>query len=185
MTDNVLKDLKGRIDKTIEDLKRDLSRIRTGRANPSMLDAVRVNYYGTPTPLNGVASVNVPEPRLITLKPYDKSAIKEIEKAINEANLGVNPQSDGDLIRLSFPPMTEERRKDVAKQVKAKGEEHKVAIRNVRRDANEALKALQKERKITEDDLKRGTEKVQKETDAGIGRIEEVITKKEKEVMEV
>ena len=183
--DNVLKDLKGRIDKTIDDLKRDLSRIRTGRANPSMLDGVRVNYYGTPTPLNGVASVNVPEPRLITLKPYDKSAIKEIEKAINEANLGVTPQSDGDLIRLSFPPMTEERRKDVAKQVKAKGEEHKVAIRNVRRDANEALKALQKERKITEDDLKRGTEKVQKETDGGIGRIEEVITKKEKEVMEV
>ena len=185
MMDNVVKDLKGRIDRTIEDLKRDLSRIRTGRANPSMLDSVRVNYYGTPTPLNGVASINVPEPRLITLKPYDKSAIKEIEKAINEANLGVNPQSDGDLIRLAFPPMTEERRKDVAKQVKAKGEEHKVAIRNIRRDANEALKALQKEKKITEDDLKRGTEKVQKETDAGITRVDEVISKKEKEVMEV
>src|ERR687887_623391 len=171
MTDNVLKDLKGRIDKTIEDLKRDLSRIRTGRANPSMLEGVRVNYYGTPTPLAGVASVNVPEPRLITLKPYDKSAIKEIEKALNEANLGVTPQSGGELIRLSFPPMTEERRKEVAKQVKAKGEEHKVAVRNIRRDANEALKALQKDKKITEDDLKRATEKVQKETDAGIARV--------------
>jgi ribosome recycling factor len=184
-TDNVLKDLKSRIDKTIEDLKRDLSRIRTGRANPSMLEGVRVNYYGTPTPLAGVASVNVPEPRLITLKPYDKSAIKEIEKALNEANLGVTPQSDGELIRLSFPPMTEERRKDVAKQVKAKGEEHKVAVRNIRRDANEALKALQKDKKITEDDLKRATEKVQKETDAGIARVDEVIAKKEKEVLEV
>ena len=185
MTDNVLKDLKGRIDKTIEDLKRELSRIRTGRANPSMLEGVRVSYYGTPTPLAGVASINVPEPRLITLKPYDKSAIKEIEKALNEANLGVTPQSDGELIRLSFPPMTEERRKEVAKQVKAKGEEHKVAVRNIRRDANEALKALQKEKKITEDELKRATEKVQKETDGGIARVDEVIAKKEKEVLEV
>jgi ribosome recycling factor len=185
MIDDVVKDLKGRIDKTIDDLKRDLSRIRTGRANTSMLDGVRVNYYGTPTPLNGVASINVPEPRLITLKPYDKSAIKDIEKAINEANLGVTPQSDGDLIRLSFPPMTEERRKDVAKQVKSKGEEHKVAVRNIRRESNEALKGLQKDKKITEDDLKRGSEKVQKETDSGIARIDEVIAKKEKEVMEV
>jgi len=185
VTENVVKDLKSRIDRTIEDLKKDLSRIRTGRANPSMLEGVRVNYYGTLTPLAGVASVNVPEPRLITLKPYDKGAIKDIEKAINEANLGVTPQSDGELIRLAFPPMTEERRKDVAKQVKAKGEEHKVAIRNIRRDANEALKALQKERKITEDDLKRATEKVQKETDGGISRVDEVIVKKEKEVMEV
>jgi ribosome recycling factor len=185
MTDNVLKDLKGRIDKTIEDLKRDLSRIRTGRANPSMLEGVKVNYYGTPTPLAGVASVNVPEPRLITLKPYDKSAIKEIEKALNEANLGVTPQSDGELIRLAFPPMTEERRKEVAKQVKSKGEEHKVAVRNIRRDANEALKALQKDKKINEDDHKRATEKVQKETDAGIGRVDEVVAKKEKEVLEV
>jgi ribosome recycling factor len=185
MTENVLKDLKGRIDRTIEDLKRELARIRTGRANPSMLEGVKVNYYGTPTPLAGVASVNVPEPRLITLKPYDKSAIKEIEKALNEANLGVTPQSDGELIRLAFPPMTEERRKEVAKQVKSKGEEHKVAVRNIRRDANEALKALQKDKKITEDDHKRATEKVQKETDAGIARVDEVIAKKEKEVLEV
>lgn len=185
MTDDVVKDLKARIDKTIDDLKKELSRIRTGRANTSMLEGVRVNYYGTPTPLNGVASINVPEPRLITIKPYDKSALKDIEKAISEANLGVTPQSDGEIVRLSFPPMTEERRKDVAKQVKSKGEEHKVAIRNVRRDANEALKTQQKDKVITEDDLKRATEVVQKETDAGIKKVDEVVAKKEKEVMEV
>ena len=185
MTDDVVKDLKARIDKTIDDLKKELSRIRTGRANTSMLEGVRVNYYGTPTPLNGVASINVPEPRLITIKPYDKSALKDIEKAISEANLGVTPQSDGEIVRLSFPPMTEERRKDVAKQVKSKGEDHKVAIRNVRRDANEALKTQQKDKVITEDDLKRATEVVQKETDAGIKKVDEVVAKKEKEVMEV
>lgn len=183
--DQVFKDLKARIDKTVDDLKKELSRIRTGRANTSMLEGVRVNYYGSPTPLSGVASVNVPEPRLITIKPYDKSAIKDIEKAISEANLGVTPQSDGEIIRLAFPPMTEERRKDVAKQVKSKGEEHKVAVRNIRRDANEALKTLQKDKTITEDDLKRGTERVQKETDEGIKKVDEVVAKKEKEVMEV
>ena len=185
MSDTVMKDLKARIDKSIDDLKKELSRIRTGRANTSMLEGVRVNYYGTATPLNGVASINVPEPRLITIKPYDKSAIKDIEKAISEANLGVTPQSDGDIIRLAFPPMTEERRKDVAKQVKAKGEEHKVAIRNIRRDANEALKTMQKDKQITEDDLKRSTEQVQKQTDAGIKSVDDVVAKKEKEVMEV
>lgn len=185
MTDAVIKGLKEGIDKSIEDLKKELSRIRTGRANTSMLEGVRVNYYGTATPLNGVASINVPEPRLITIKPYDKSAIKDIEKAINEANLGVTPQSDGDIIRLAFPPMTEERRKEVAKQVKTKGEDHKVAIRNIRRDANEALKTQQKDKKITEDDLKRMTESVQKETDGGIKRVDEVVSKKEKEVMEI
>lgn len=185
MSEEVVKELKTRIDKTIDDLKKELSRIRTGRANISMLEGVRVNYYGNPTPLSGVASLNVPEPRLITVKPWDKSALKDIEKAIAEANLGVNPQSDGELIRLAFPPMTEERRKEVAKQVKSKGEDHKVAIRNIRRDSNEALKTLQKDKVITEDDLKRFTERVQKETDGGITRVDEVVAKKEKEVMEV
>ncbi|MBX5482694.1 MAG: ribosome recycling factor [Myxococcaceae bacterium] len=185
MTDEVMKDLKTRIDKSIEDLKKELARVRTGRANTSMLEGIRVNYYGTPTPLNGVASINVPEPRLITLKPYDKSALKDIEKAIAEANLGVTPQSDGEIIRLAFPPMTEERRKEVARQVKSKGEDHKVAIRNIRRDANETLKTMQKDKKITEDDLKRATEAVQKATDAGIKIVDEVVAKKEKEVMEV
>lgn len=185
MTEDVMKDLHARIEKTIEDLKKELSRIRTGRANLSMLEGVRVNYYGTATPLSGVASLNVPEPRLITVKPWDKSALKDIEKAIAEANLGVTPMNDGEMIRLNFPPLTEERRKEIAKQVKGKGEEHKVAVRNIRRDANEALKTLQKDKKITEDDLKRATEKVQKETDEGIKKVDEVVVKKEKEVMEV
>jgi ribosome recycling factor len=185
MTDDVLKELKSRIDMTLEDLKRELSRIRTGRANLSMLEGVRVNYYGTPTPLSGVASLSVPEPRLITVKPWDKTALRDIEKAIAEANLGLNPQNDGEMLRLPIPPLTEERRKEIAKQVKGKGEEHKVAIRNIRRDANESLKALQKDKQITEDDLKRTTEKVQKETDGGIARVDEVVTKKEKEVMDV
>ncbi len=185
MTDDVVKDLKGRIDKTIDDLKKELTRIRTGRANLNMLEGIRVNYYGNPTPLSGVASVSAPEPRLIIIKPWDKAALRDIEKAITEANLGINPQNDGEMIRLPIPPLTEERRKDIAKQVKSKGEDHKVAIRNIRRDANEALKTLLKDKKITEDDQKRATEKVQKETDAGIAAVDQVVVKKEKEVMEV
>lgn len=183
--DDVVKDLKQRIDKTLDDLKKDLTKIRTGRANLAMLDGIRVDYYGTPTPLSGVASLAVPEPRLITIKPWDKGVLKEIERSIKEANLGFNPMNDGELIRLPIPPLTEERRKEIAKQVKSKGEEHKVAIRNVRRDANEALKALQKDKTITEDDLKRTTEKVQKETDAGVAKVDEVVAAKEKEVMQV
>jgi ribosome recycling factor len=177
--------LKQRIDKTLEDLKRDLTKVRTGRASTSILDGIRVDYYGTPTPLSGVANLNSPEPRLITIKPWDKGTLKDIEKAIREANIGLNPMNDGELIRLPFPPLTEERRRDIAKQVKSKGEEHKVAIRNVRRDANEMLKDLLKDKSITEDDLKRATERVQKETDAGVLKVDEIIAKKEKEVMEV
>ena len=132
--------------------------MRTGRANLNLLDGIRVDYYGTPTPLSGVATSPSPEPRLITIKPWDKSVLKDIEKAIREANLGLNPMNDGEMIRLPIPPLTEERRKDIAKQVRTKGEDHKVAIRNVRRDANEVLKALLKDKKITEDDSKRATE---------------------------
>ena len=183
--EDVLKELKGRIDKTIDDLKRELAKVRTGRASTAILDGVRVDYYGTPTPLAGVANVNAPEPRLITIKPFDKSVLKEIEKALREANLGINPMNDGEMIRLPFPPLTEERRKDIAKQVKSKGEEHKVAIRNIRRDANEALKAQLKDKKITEDDNKRLQEKVQKETDAGVAEVDKIVAAKEKEVMSV
>jgi ribosome recycling factor len=183
--EDVVTQLKSRIDKTLEDLKRDLSKVRTGRASTSLLDGIKVDFYGTPTPLNGVASVQAPEPRLITIKPWDKSVLKEIEKAIREANLGLNPMNDGELIRLPFPPLTEERRKDIAKQVKSKGEEHKVAIRNIRRDANEALKVMLKDKKITEDDNKRHQEKVQKETDAGVAKVDEIVAAKEKEVMSV
>ncbi|WP_164000143.1 ribosome recycling factor [Pyxidicoccus caerfyrddinensis] len=185
MSGDVVAELKTRIDKSLEDLKRELTKVRTGRASISILDGIRVDYYGTPTPLSGVASVNAPEPRLITIKPWEKSVLKEIEKALREANLGINPMSDGEMIRLPFPPLTEERRKDIAKQVKTKGEDHKVAIRNVRRDANEALKVQLKDKKITEDDHKRITETVQKQTDAGIAQVDDIVKKKEKEVMEV
>jgi ribosome recycling factor len=185
MTEEVMKELKARIDKTLDDLRGNLAKIRTGRASLGMLDGIKVSYYGTPTPLAQCAALAVPEPRMITVKPWDKSIIKEIEKAIREANLGVNPMNDGELIRLPIPPLTEDRRKEIAKQVKSKGEEHKVAIRNERRDANERLKTLLKDKKITEDDNKRTQERVQKETDGGITKIDEAVAKKEKEVMEV
>lgn len=185
MHEDVVTELKQRIEKTLEDLKKELTRVRTGRASTSLLDGIRVDYYGTPTPLQGVASVNAPEPRLITIKPWEKNLLKEIEKALREANLGINPMNDGEIIRLPFPPLTEERRKEIAKQVRTKGEEHKVAIRNIRRDANDMLKDLLKEKSITEDDHKRATEKVQKETDVGVAKVDEIIAKKEKEVMEV
>ncbi len=185
LTDDVVKDLKARIDRTLEDLKKELSKIRTGRASLSVLEGVRVNYYGTPTPLTGVASLAVPEPRLITIKPWEKGLIKEIEKALGEANLGLTPMNDGELIRLPIPPLTEERRKDIAKQVRTKGEDHRVAVRNERRDANERLKALLKDKKISEDESKRTETRIQKETDGGITQVDQIVQKKEKEVMEV
>jgi ribosome recycling factor len=185
MHEDVVSDLKQRIEKTLEDLKRDLGKVRTGRASTNILDGIRVDYYGTPTPLSGVANITSPEPRLIVIKPWERTVLKDIEKAIREANLGINPMNDGEVIRLPFPPLTEERRKEIAKQVKTKGEEHKVAIRNIRRDANESLKAQLKDKKITEDDQKRLTDKVQKETDEGVKKVDEIVTKKEKEVMEV
>jgi ribosome recycling factor len=183
--DEVVKSLKGGIDKAVGDLQTGLAKIRTGRASPAMLDGIRVSFYGTPTPLAQCAAIAVPEPRMITVKPWDKTVMKDIEKAIREANLGVNPMNDGEIIRLPIPPLTEERRKDIAKQVKAAGEDHKVAVRNERRDANEKLKTLLKDKVITEDDNKRAQEKVQKETDAGIKDIDDVVARKEKEVLEV
>jgi ribosome recycling factor len=185
MVDDVINDLKDRISRTLEDLKKDLSKTRTGRANINVLDGIRVDYYGTPTPLSGVANLSAPEPRLITVKPWDKGVLKDIERAIKEANIGLNPMNDGELIRLPIPALTEERRKEIAKQVRTKGEDHKVAIRNVRRDANEMLKDLLKDKAITEDDLKRAQDKTQKETDAGIAKVDELVQKKEEEVMKV
>lgn len=183
--DDVVKQLSEQIKRTIDALKQGMTKIRTGRANAVMLDGVRVDYYGTMTPLAQCAAIAVPEPRLITVKPWDKSILKDIEKALHEANLGFTPQNDGEIIRLPIPPLTEQRRKEIAKQVKATGEEHKVAIRNERREANERLKQLLKDKTITEDDNKRAQEKVQKETDGGITQIDEVVGKKEKEVLEV
>ncbi|MBE0577465.1 MAG: ribosome recycling factor [Desulfuromonadales bacterium] len=171
--------------KALESFKRDLSKVRTGRASLALLDDVRVDYYGTPTPLNQVAALAVPEPRLITIQPWEKSLTGEIEKAILKADLGLNPSSDGQLIRLVFPPLTEDRRRDMVKQVKRLSEEAKIAVRNVRREGNDALKKLEKDKDITEDELKRGEKEIQDLTDDYVARVDKVIAEKEKDLMEI
>ena len=176
---------KGGMDKAVEALRRDLSKVRTGRASVSILDDVRVDYYGTPTPLNQVGSLTVPEPRLITIQPWEKKLIPEIERAIQKADLGINPTSDGITIRLAFPPLTEERRKEMVKQVKKMGEEGKIAVRSARRDANEALKKLLKDKAISEDDEKRDEKEIQELTDDYVARIDKIVADKEKELMEI
>ena len=185
MIDDILGQLKADIAKSHDGLRTTLSKIRTGRANPDILDGVRIDYWGTITPLSQVATVSVPEARMLMVKVWDRQNIKAVEKGIMEADLGLNPMNDGEIIRVPIPALTEERRKDIAKQVKAKGEEHKVAIRNERREANEKLKELLKAKSITEDESKRANEKVQKETDAGVKTVEDLVVKKEKEVLEV
>lgn len=185
IVDDVLNDLKSRIDSTLDVLRKEYTRIRTGRANLSLLDGVKVDYYGSPTPLNGVANMTVADPRLIIVRPWEKKMVQAIDRALREANLGINPVCEGDVIRLPIPPLTEERRKEIIKTVKAKAEERKVAVRNVRRDANDMLKEYQKEGDITEDELKKGLERVQKETDAGIAKVDEIAAKKEKEISEI
>ena len=178
-------DLKRRMDHAVADFQANLAATRTGRASVHMLDQVKVDYYGTPTPINQMAQVSAPEPQLITISPWDPSILKEIEKAIQSADLGFNPISDGKLIRVPVPAMTEERRRDVCKHLNKVLEEHRTAIRNVRRDGNEALKKLAKDKKISEDDEKRALEEVQKMTDGEIRRMEELSQKKEAEVMQV
>jgi len=185
MIDDVLGEQRSKIDATLERLKRELAKLRTGRASAVILEGVKVEYYGTPTPLSGVASVSIPEARLIVIKPWDKSVLPAIEKAIYDANIGVTPQNDGEIIRLAFPPLTEERRKDIVKQVKAKSEEFRVAVRGERRDANDGLKMLLDEKEITEDEHRKGTERVQAQTDAGVAKIDEIQAAKEKDVMQV
>ena len=184
-----LTDLKNRtkagMDKAVEALRRDLSKVRTGRASVAILDDVRVDYYGTPTPLNQIGTLSVPEPRLITIQPWEKKLIPEIERAIQKADLGINPTSDGIVIRLAFPALTEERRKEMVKQVKKMGEEGKIAVRNARRDANETLKRLLKDKEISEDDEKHGEKEIQVLTDEFVARIDKVIADKEKELLEI
>jgi ribosome recycling factor len=171
--------------KALESFKRDLGKVRTGRASLALLDDVRVDYYGTPTPLNQVAALAVPEPRLITIQPWEKNLAGDIEKAILKADLGLNPSSDGQLIRLIFPPLTEDRRKEMVKQVKRLGEEAKIAVRNARREGNDALKKLEKDKDITEDELKRGEKEIQDLTDDYVARVDKVIAEKEKDLMEI
>ena len=171
--------------KALEAFKRELSKVRTGRASLALLDDIRIDYYGTPTPLNQVAALAVPESRLITIQPWEKNLVGDIEKAILKSDLGLNPSSDGQLIRLAFPPLTEERRKEMVKQVKRMGEDARVAVRNCRREANDSLKQMEKDKDITEDDLKRGEKEVQDVTDDFVGRIDQVLADKEKDLMEI
>ncbi len=174
-----------KMEKTIDVLKEDFMQIRAGRANPHVLDKIKVDYYGSPTPLQQVGNISVPEPRMILIQPWEKSLLKEIEKAINMSELGINPTNDGTSIRLIFPELTEDRRKELAKDIKKKGEAAKVAIRNIRRDAIDAVKKLEKSGEITEDDVKTGDTKIQKLTDKAIENIESTVENKSKEIMTV
>ncbi len=185
MIKEVLSDARDSMDKAVKALKKDMAKVRTGRASVSLLDDVRVDYYGVPTPLAQVASLSAPEPRLITVQPWEKNLIPDIEKAIFKADIGLTPSSDGQLIRLPVPALTEERRREMAKIVKRMGEESKISIRNARRDANETLKMLEKEKEITEDDLKRSEKDVQQVTDEFVNLIDSVVQNKEQEIMEV
>ena len=178
-------DLKRRMDQSVTDFQATLASTRTGRASAHMLDQIRVDYYGTPTPVTQLAQVSTPEAQLIVISPYDPTIVKDIEKAIQASDLGFNPQSDGKVVRIPVPPMTEERRRDVCKHLNKVLEEHRTAIRNVRRDGNEALKKLARDKKISEDDEKRAMEEVQKMTDGEIRRMEEMAQRKEAEVMQV
>jgi ribosome recycling factor len=185
LADDILKDLHDRIGKTLDTLRKELMTIRTGRASLHLLDGVKVDYYGTLSPLHQVATLSVADARLITVKPWEKSMIPVIEKAIRDANIGLNPMSDKDMVRVPVPALTEERRREIVKQVKQKGEEHKIAVRNERRDAKELIETAQKDGDISEDEAKKALEKMQKETDEGVKKVDEVVAAKEKEVMQV
>lgn len=183
--DDIIQDFRNRTEKALEDLRRELGKIRTGRANAAMLEGITVESYGSRMPLNAVATISVPDARTVLLKPFDKSQIPAIEKGINESDLGIAPQNDGSVIRLPVPPLTEERRKEIARTVRRRGEDRKIAIRNLRRDANDRVKTLEKDGEISTDDEKRLLDQIQKETDAGIAKVDEIVARKEKEVMEI
>ena len=185
MVQEIHQEVEHKMEMSLAALQKDLSRIRTGRASLSLVDAITIDYYGTPTPLSQVATLAVPESRLITIQPWDKSQIGIIEKAIQRSALGLTPMNDGQVIRLAIPPLTEERRKELVKVVKKIGEEGKIAIRNVRREGNEGLKTLEKSKEISEDDCRRAQDEVQKKTDRFVSGIEEILSAKEREVMEV
>lgn len=177
--------LNQKMEKTKSVLKEDLNTVRAGRANPALLDKIMVEYYGVPSPLKNISNISAPDSRTLMITPFDPKSIRDIEKALNVANLGINPSNDGKAIRLVIPQVTEERRKELTKTIRKMGEDAKVAVRNERRDANDELKKLEKAREITEDDLKRELDEVQKKTDNCIKEIDMIIAGKEKEVMEV
>jgi ribosome recycling factor len=185
MSKKVLKDLEEKMNKTLRSLQSDLNKVRTGRASPALFDDIRVDYYGTPTPLNQMATLSVPESRLIIIQPWDPNTIGEIEKAILKSELGVTPTTDGKIIRITIPRLTEERRRDLVKIVRKMGEQGKVAIRNIRRDANENLKDMEGEKLISKDELHQNMETVQKTTDSFIQKIDDVLGEKEKEILEI
>ena len=180
-----LENMQERMEKVIDNLETNYSEVRAGRANPAILNRVSVEYYGVPTPINQVASVSVPEARLIVIQPWDRSILSQIEKAIEKADIGIHPMNDGGVIRLSFPELTEERRKEIVKDVKKTAEEAKVAVRNVRRDEMDEAKAKLKNKEISEDEEKALEDKIQKETDKYVAKIDEIADKKEKEIMSV
>ena len=180
-----LKIYEEKMQKTIDNLQENFQSIRAGRANPHVLDKIKVNYYGTMTPLQQVGNISVPEARIILIQPWERNMIKEIEKAINMSDIGINPTNDGQSIRLVFPELNEERRKDLAKQIKKYGEESKVAIRNIRRDANDKTKKLEKDGEYTEDDLKQADKEIQKFTDDAIKEVDKMVEAKTKDIMTV
>lgn len=185
MIKQLIADAKQRMDASLETVRRELATMRTGRASLAMLDGIKVDYYGTPTPLNQVGNLSIPEPTLITIQPWDHSLLQPIEKALRSSDLDLNPQNDGKIIRIPVPALTEERRKALVKNAHRHAEEGRVAIRNVRRDANEHLKKLLKEHKASEDEEKQGEAEVQKLTDAHIEKVNEILKKKEAEILEV
>jgi len=185
MVPEVLADVERRMNSAVDSLRRELASVRTGRASLAILDGVRVDYYGTETPLNQVATLSVPEPALILAQPWDPSSIEAIEKAVLRADLGLNPSNDGKVVRIPIPPLTEERRKQLAKRVGQMGEESKTALRQVRRDGNDKLKAMEKEKSISQDDERRGHDSIQKLIDRFSGEVDALTAKKERELMEV
>jgi ribosome recycling factor len=184
MIEDIYKETRDNMGKSVEALKREFTRVRTGRASLSILDGIRVDYYGTPTPLNQMATLAVPESRLITIQPWDVSVIKEIEKSLLKSDLGLTPSSDGKIIRIAIPPLTEERRKELVKVVNKMCEDHKIAVRNIRRDSNEMLKELKKEGDISEDEAFKAQDQIQKITDDHISLIDQTTKDKEKEILE-
>jgi ribosome recycling factor len=185
MVDDIFTDTERRMQKAVEALRHDLTAVRTGRASTALLERIQVDYYGAPTPINHVANVSAPEARLLVIQPYDRKMLADIEKAIQKSDLGINPNNDGQVIRLSIPPLNEERRRDLVKTVHKKLDEHKVAVRNIRRDAQDKLREREKKKEISEDELKRSGDKLQKLTDRFIDEMDKVGKTKELEILEV
>jgi ribosome recycling factor len=185
MFEDIRKQASEKMEKAVQVLKKDLASLRAGRATPALLDKVTVSYYGSEMPVNQLASISAPEPRLLVIQPWDKSALAEIERAIQKSELGLTPTNDGNVIRITIPALTEERRAELVKVVKKSGEESKVAIRNIRRDANEEIKKMGKNGEISEDDVRRGQDEIQKLTDRYIREVDKVVEAKEKEIMEI